>query len=320
MRPSRAKAWWLAIRPKTLPAAVGPVAVGTAVAALEGGARWLPALAALLGAVWIQIGTNLANDYFDFIKGADTAERLGPARATQQGWVSPRAMAWATAAAFGVAALFGAYLVAVGGWPIVWIGVASIVSGVLYTGGPAPLGYLGLGDVFVFVFFGPVAVAGTTYVQTGGWSRTALLASVPLGLLSTAILVVNNLRDARTDVRAGKRTLVVRFGERFGRVEYASLVAGAFAVAVVGWAMSTHGLLGGSLQGAVAQPGAITGGVGWLAPLALLPLAIAGLRRVMGADGAALNPELGATARLGLLYSLALTAGLVGGGLWWPSG
>ena len=224
------KVWVLAARPRTLPAALVPVIVGTAIAYLEGHAAWLPACLALWGATWIQIGTNFANDYFDARKGADTADRLGPTRVTQAGLASPRAVLAATAIAFGLAALGGLGLVAIAGWPIVAIGVLSILSGLAYTGGPFPLGYHGLGDLFVFLFFGLVAVTGTVFVQAHTVSPLAWGLSIPVGLLATAIIVVNNLRDAPTDVRAHKRTLAVRFGTRFARVEYTLLVALALAM------------------------------------------------------------------------------------------
>lgn len=285
------KTWVMAIRPKTLTAAFVPVAVGTGLAVGAGVFRWLPALAALLGAVFIQIGTNLTNDYFDFKKGADTAERLGPQRVTQSGLIAPGVVFAGALFSFAVAVLFGVYLVYVGGWPIVLIGVLSVLSGYAYTGGPFPLGYNGLGDVFVFVFFGFVAVCGTYYVQALSWPLVAIWVSVPVGAIGTMILVVNNLRDASTDVKAGKRTLVVRFGERAGRAEYLGLLAAAFATPV---ALAAAGLTG---------------------PLVLLcllsaPFAIPPLRRVMSARGSALNPALGETARLQLVFGLLFAIGL----------
>jgi 1,4-dihydroxy-2-naphthoate octaprenyltransferase len=211
VRPLGWRVWLLAARPATLPAAVVPVLVGTA-AAVGGGAapRPGPFVGALAAAVLIQVGTNLANDYFDYRKGADTIARLGPTRVTQSGLVAPSTVRAATALTFGLAALIGLYLVWVGGWPILVVGLLSILSGIAYTGGPWPLGYHGLGDLFVFVFFGVVAVTGSAYLQTGQLEPFALLASVPVGMLVTAILVVNNLRDVETDRAAGKRTLADR--------------------------------------------------------------------------------------------------------------
>jgi 1,4-dihydroxy-2-naphthoate polyprenyltransferase len=289
--PSRVLATWIrAARPATLTAALVPVLVGTAVAHATHGVRWDTALAALLGASAIQIGTNFANDVFDAEKGADTEARLGPVRAVAAGLLSARAMRTAMAAAFAVATLFGAYLVWAAGWPIVIIGVLSIASGIAYTGGPYPLGYNGLGDIFVMVFFGFVAVLGTVFVQTGELPGLGWAASVPVGAIATAILVVNNVRDRSTDVYAGKRTLVVRFGRRFGEIEYAVLLAAAYAVpvALASWRSSA-----------------------WLAlPLASAPLAVILVRRVVKEEGPPLNATLAATAKLLLLHGVLFSAGL----------
>ena len=233
--PGSAAAWILAARPATLSAAAAPVLVGTAVAISVGAFAPAPALAALVGALAIQIGTNFANDVFDFERGADTAERVGPTRAVQAGLLSPRDMRLGMVAAFGVAALVGIYLVAVAGWPIVAIGVASVLSGIAYTGGPYPLGYHGLGDLFVWIFFGPVAVCGTTFVQAGHVPALAWAAAVPMGSIATAILAVNNLRDADTDRAAGKRTLAVRWGKGAVRREYLLLLAASYATPLVLW-------------------------------------------------------------------------------------
>ena len=222
------RVWLSAIRPKTLGAAVSPILIGTTMAFGEGKGHTLAALAALLGALMIQIGTNFSNDYFDFIKGADTEERLGPVRVTQSGQVRPKTMLWNFVMVFGLATLVGIYLVFRGGWPIVIIGILSIASGILYTGGPWPLGYMGLGDLFVLIFFGPVAVGGTFYVQTLEITPVVIIAGLGPGLLATALLAVNNLRDEPTDKKVGKLTLAVRFGPAFVRAEY--LVAFAFAV------------------------------------------------------------------------------------------
>lgn len=280
--------WVLAVRPKTLPAAIVPVLVGTAVAVSAGQFAALPALAALLGAILIQIGTNFANDYFDFKSGADTEERLGPTRVTQAGLIAPSTVRNAMIATFALAALVGVYLVAVGGWPILLLGVLSILSGIAYTGGPFPLGYHGLGDLFVLLFFGFAAVCGTYWVQAVEWSWVAFVASIPVGLLSVAILVVNNVRDIDTDRKAGKNTLAVRLGERLGRAEWYACVAVAFAVPIAQVA-------------AGASP--------WLL-LSLLALAVAipvG-RQFAAARGVQLNPVLGATGKLltafGVLYAI----------------
>ncbi len=217
---SNYRVWILASRPKTLWAALAPVIIGTAMAFDHGKAHWLSAVLAALAAVMIQIGTNFANDYFDHLHGADHAERLGPLRATQAGLVKPGAMRAAFITAFSLAFLAGVYLIWRGGWPILIIGLLSILFGILYTGGPYPLGYHGLGDIFVLIFFGLVAVGGTYYVQTLEINRNVLLAGLAPGFFSTAILTVNNLRDIYTDKAAGKRTLAVRFGETFARLEY----------------------------------------------------------------------------------------------------
>ncbi|HEX9574702.1 MAG TPA: 1,4-dihydroxy-2-naphthoate polyprenyltransferase [Myxococcales bacterium] len=282
--------WLLAARPRTLTAAVVPVVVGTAVAAAYGGFRPLPALAALLTAMCIQIGTNFANDFHDFQRGADTHERVGPQRVTQSGLVAPRTVRAAALGTFGVALVIGIYLAVVGGWPILITGLASIAAGWAYTGGPWPFGYHGLGDLFVFVFFGLVATDGTTYVQLHAVPPPAWIAAVPVGALATAILVVNNLRDIATDARAGKRTLAVRLGPDATRVEYVLLLVLAFA--------APFPLL------PFARP--------WvLLPLATLPLAAGPVRLVFRGHGAELNAALGATARLHLAYGALLALGLV---------
>ncbi len=199
----------------------------------DGGFSLPVAMAAALGALFIQIGTNFANDYFDFKKGTDDGDRLGPTRATQAGWVTPSAMKTATAIAFGIAFLIGIYLVFRGGWPVVAIGLTSILFGVLYTGGPCPLGYNGLADIFVLIFFGPVAVGGTYYVQTLTITTPVIMAGLAPGLFSVAILTVNNLRDIENDRAGGKKTLAVRFGKRFSIVEYIASVAVACAIPAV---------------------------------------------------------------------------------------
>lgn len=286
------RAWAMAARPPTLPAAIVPVLVGTAVAAAVGSFRLLPFLAALIASTLIQVGTNFANDYFDFVKGADTHERIGPTRVTQSGLLQPAQVRNAMILTFGLAALFGLYLIFVGGWPILLVGVLSIAAGVLYTGGPWPLGYHGLGDVFVFVFFGLVAVCGTTYVQAGYVPLLAWLAALPVAGLVTAILVVNNLRDVRTDRAAGKHTLAVIFGPAFARAEYALLLVGAYALLPVIW------LVGGASAWA-------------LLPLVSLPLALPLLRTVLREDGAPLNRALKGTGQLELVFGALLAIGLL---------
>lgn len=222
--------WIQAARPKTLWAAVAPVAVGSAIAARAHEFHAPAAAAALGAALLLQIGTNYCNDVADFKKGTDTKDRIGPTRAVAAGLVSPRAMVRATVLAFALSGLLAGYLVLRGGWPIALIGALSIASGVLYTAGPKPLGYAGLGDVFAFVFFGPVAVAGTHYVQALRFDWIPVIAGIGPGLMSVAILVVNNLRDVEGDARADKRTLAVRFGPAFARWEYCACIVGAAVV------------------------------------------------------------------------------------------
>ena len=292
--PTRARAWVMASRPATLPAAAVPVLVGAG-ASLAGGAALRPLvfLATLVSALFIQIGTNFANDYSYFHRGADHEGRLGPTRVTQSGLLAHDAVRTGIIVAFGVAALIGAGLALVGGWPIVVIGILSIVCGLAYTGGPWPFGYHGLGDLFVFVFFGLVAVTGTAYLQSGAWSMLALAASVPIGLLVTNILVINNLRDLPTDRDAGKRTLATRLGDRATRVQYALFMLVAYMVPV-----------GLSLASPARR---------WLLlPLLSAPLAIVLVRTVLGGlSGRALNPMLGRTGRLLLLFGILFAAGLV---------
>ncbi len=228
------KAWLLAIRPKTLWASVAPVLIGTAMAYGDGVSHFPSALAALLGALFVQVGTNLANDYFDGKSGVDAPDRKGPVRVTQSGLIAPVAVKWAFILCFFAAGLVSSYLVARAGMPVLVIGVVSILSGLLYTAGPRPLSHLGLGDIFVLVFFGPVAVAGTYFVQSFEFNNAVLVAGLAPGLFSAAILAVNNLRDIETDHRAGKRTLAVRFGKAFVRMEYLfCVVLACFIPAIV---------------------------------------------------------------------------------------
>ena len=291
-RPGPLHTWVLAARVPTLPAAVVPVVVGTATAWAEGHFRPLAFVAALVAALLIQIGTNLANDYFDFRKGADTAARLGPVRITQSGLVPAETVRRATALTFGLAALVGIYLIVVGGWPILVIGLLSIAAGVLYTGGPWPLAYHGLGDLTVFLFFGLVAVVGTTYLHTGSVSLSALIYALPVATLVTSILVVNNLRDIDTDRVAGKRTLAVRLGARGTRTEYLLLVIAAYLVPLAAW------LILGSPRGF------------WLTWLTL-PLAVHLVRVVLSREGRPLNAALAGTGRLHLAFGVLWATGIV---------
>ncbi len=285
--------WITAARPATLPAAVVPVLVGTAAAAgVEDSFRLAVFIATLAAAMLIQIGTNFANDLFDFEHGADTADRLGPPRVTQSGLISPEHVRLGTGVAFGGAAAIGVYLIVVGGWPILAIGVLSIVAGIAYTGGPWPLGYHGLGDVTVFAFFGMTAVVGTYYLQADTISATAVVAAVPVGLLVTAILVVNNLRDLETDRQAGKRTLAVRIGELATRLQYVALVLGPYLLTPVLWAVDAGAWV-------------------FLACLSL-PIALVLVRAVLsGTSGRSLNDILKRTALLHFAFGALLALGLL---------
>jgi len=287
--------WLMAARPRTLPAAIAPVLVGSATAwwAFEDGFRWGAFAGALIGSVFIQIGTNLANDYSDAKRGADTEDRLGPVRVTSAGLVAPRRVLHATWLAFGVAVGAGVYLAAVAGWLIIAVGAASIAAGVLYTGGPRPYGYAGMGELFVFLFFGLVAVNGSYYVQHEELDWVPFLLSIPVGFLSTAILVVNNVRDIDTDRRAGKRTLAVRLGRERARKLYLALVGGAFLFTPVAL---------------VASDGPDAGMIALLAaPLAYKPVEAVTTRT----DGPSLNAALAQTGALLAVYSLLLSAGVV---------
>jgi 1,4-dihydroxy-2-naphthoate octaprenyltransferase len=287
--------WIMAARPRTLPAAIAPVLVGTAAAVYWAGElpRAGAFVAALLGSVFIQIGTNLANDYSDAKRGADTADRLGPVRVTSSGLVTPRRVLNATWIAFAVAVACGIYLATVAGIVILLVGAISIAAGVLYTGGPRPYGYAGLGEVFVFLFFGLVAVNGSYYVQVEELGTLPLGLSISVGFLSTAILVVNNIRDAETDRRAGKMTLAVRMGRQNAVVLYRSLVLGGFAVLPIALVAAE----------ATALP---------LIALASLPLAFKPMRTVTNrTDGPSLNAALAATGVVLAAYSLLVSAGLL---------
>jgi len=290
MPDSRIKIWVLAARPKTLWAAAAPVIIGTAMAFDSGGLHPLAAIAALFAAIMIQIGTNYANDYFDFKKGADQSDRLGPTRVTQAGMVSQTAMKTATIIVFALAVLAGLYLVWRGGTPILIIGLLSIVFGVFYTAGRYALGYIGLADLFVLIFFGPVAVGGTYYVQTLQISWAVIIAGLAPGLFSVAILTVNNLRDIETDKKAGKKTLPVRFGAVFAKYEYlTSVMVASLIPTIIYLAYGT--------------------GVYAIATLMVLPVAVPTLKTVFTNDGKILNDVLAATGRLLLLYSLIFSVG-----------
>jgi 1,4-dihydroxy-2-naphthoate octaprenyltransferase len=302
---TRRRAWLMAARPQTLPAGAAPVVLGIGLAVADGVFAPVPALAALVGALLIQVGTNFANDYYDAVKGTDTADREGFTRVTAGGLIEPKQVRRATVATFGLAVLVGTYLVYVGGAPIVVVGLSSIAAGVLYTGGPYPYGYHGLGDLFVFVFFGLVAVTGTYYVQAvtvaadplslgipaGTVTADAVLAGGAVGALATGILVVNNIRDRETDRRAGKRTLAVVLGYRLSRVEYVGLLVLAYAIPPVFW-----------LRGY---------GPFALAPLVTLPLAAGVARTVLSrTDGDALNPALERTGQVLALYAALFALGI----------
>lgn len=290
---SPAKTWLLASRPKTLPAAAAPVIMGTAMAFADGKFHWLAALTALFGALMIQIGTNLANDYYDFKSGADNEKRLGPTRATQAGWVTPAAMKRAFILVFALAFISGMYLVYRGGWPVLLIGIFSILFGILYTGGPYPLGYNGWADIFVLIFFGPVAVGGTYYVQALDINNLVLLAGLAPGFISTALLTVNNLRDVDTDRAAGKRTLVVRFGVGFGRAEYFLSILTACSLPVI------LTLIKGEKYYAIIAAGVIL-------------LAIPDIKRVFRLSGSPeLNQVLANTGKLLFIFSLIFSMGWI---------
>ena len=289
------RAWWSAARPKTLWASVAPVLMGTALARAEGGQHLPAAAAALACALLIQVGTNLANDYFDARKGADGAARIGPRRGLQEGLLSPAAVRAAFVACFVLAVLLGSYLLARGGWPILVIGLSSVALGILYTGGPAPLAYLGLGDLFAFTWFGPVAVAGTTYVQTLAWSTPALWGGLAAGCFSLALLTVNNFRDLKGDRRAGKRTLAVRWGATFARIE-------------LRMALALAGLLPLWMVLRLDQP------VLLVAPALLLLAQLPSVWRAVTVEptddpafGAEMNRLLARVGRLELLYALLFT-------------
>lgn len=289
---SRLHIWWLAIRPKTLPAALSAVIVACALTGHDGVFRLGPALAAMLVALLLQIGSNFANDVFDFERGVDTAERKGPLRVTQAGLLTPDAVKRGMKLVFSAALALWCYLAWTSSWLMLLPGVVAILAALAYTGGPYPFGEHGLGDPVAFLFFGPVAVAGTYYVQALHISASAWWMSIPVGLLITAILVVNNLRDRVTDAAAGRKTLAVRFGAAWARREYLACLAGAYA-------LLPFLILSGLLP--------------WTAMLswASLVLAWPTWRVVRDNEGTVLNEALAGTGRVGLAYSLCFAAGLM---------
>ena len=283
--------WVLASRLKTLTAAISPVLVGVSLAIHDGEFQLFIAFMTLLAAVLIQIGANFANDVYDFLNGSDREDRLGPTRATQAGLIPPEDMKKGMWLIFALAICVGFYLASIGGWPIVWIGLASIASAIAYTGGPYPLGYHGWADVFVFVFFGIIAVPGTYYLQSGFVSYDSILFGIPLGALSTAILIVNNLRDADTDIKSGKRTLAVRFGKTFVKIEYIIMMVVAFAIPIYilqFWDEFSLYII-----------------------LFLLPISIRLIQSLYNETGISLNPVLVNTAQFLFHFSILLSIGLI---------
>ena len=290
--PGRLHAWFLACRPKTLSVSLSPVLVGTATAWHDSGTLlWLPLLAAALGAAFIQIGTNLFNDVGDFLRGTDTPERLGPKRATAEGWLSVERVKTGAWLAFALAFLCGIYLVWHGGWPIVIIGLASLAAGWAYTGGPAPIAYRPLGELFVWIFFGLVAVGGSYYLQTLNLSSLALIAASLVGLHAAAVITVNNYRDLDGDAKNGKNTLAVKFGRPLTQRIYRAEMLAPYLLLPL---LSTK--------------------LGWLAalPLLSLPLALRLIQRFQHeTPGPVFNNILAATAGLQLFYALLLTLSLI---------
>jgi 1,4-dihydroxy-2-naphthoate octaprenyltransferase len=284
--------WLLAARPRTLPAATAPVIAASALAYFDGKFRFGPALAALLAALLLQIGANIANDVYDYYRGADASGRQGPLRVTQAGLLRPRQVVEGMWVVFGLAAMLGIYLAIVAGWPVIVLGLLCIAAAIAYTGGPFPLGYNGLGDLFVFLFFGIAATCGTYFVQAGRVSAGALWTAVPMGLLITAILVVNNLRDIETDRAAGKRTLAVRLGARGTQIEYVLCLVGAYASPLI---MALLGVI------------PVWGMLAWLSA----PLAIYLARMIFTLKGRPLNRALAGTGQLVLAFAGLFSLGLV---------
>ena len=284
--------WFLAVRVKTLPAAISPVILGTALAFRDGQIHTLIFSMTLLAAILIQIGANFANDVYDFLKGTDREDRLGQTRATQTGVISPKQMKTAMWLTFTMAILVGFYLAWIGGWTIVIIGLTSIAAGIAYTGGPYPLGYHGFGDIFVFLFFGLIAVPGTYYLQTGTATETSLWLGVALGMLSTAILVVNNVRDMETDIISGKRTLAVQLGKSFSYIEYAVLVILPFTIPIyICWYTRDN--------------------IALLITIFSLPIAVHLIIQLISNTGRELNNVLVGTARLLFIFTILFSLGLI---------
>lgn len=289
---SSVKAWLLAARPKTLPAAAAPVVVASALAYLDGRFDVFPALAALLGALLLQVGSNVANDLYDFERGSDAGERLGPVRVTQAGLIPVEQVRRGMYLIFGLAALIGLYLVFHAGWVVVAIGLAAIFAAIAYTGGPFPYGYHGLGDVFVFIFFGLAATVGTYYVQGHTTSALAWWLAIVMGLLIVGILVVNNIRDIESDRQANKRTLAVIFGLKFAQREYTVCIIGAYLIPVVIWSL---GLM------------PVTG----FLVLLSTPMAVRLVQTIYTEQGRALNEVLAGTGRLTLIYAVLFSVGIL---------
>lgn len=286
------KAWIMAARPKTLPAAAAPVIAGSAAAYYHDGFQLKAAIAALMVALWLQIGANIANDYFDYLRGADAGERLGPTRVTQSGMLPPRQVFLGMWIAFGLAGLSGLYLVWLRGWPIVVVGAAAILSAIAYTGGPYPLGYHGWGDVFVILFFGFTAVTGTYYVQTGQIAALAVWSAVPIGVLIDNILIVNNFRDMESDRMVGKNTLAVRLGRAGSLVHYVINLTIAYLVPVI-------------LAGVGLLPAWIL--LTWIS----LPVGIRMAFELSKLEGKSLNRTLARTGSLALFFALLFASGLL---------
>ena len=293
-QPSAFAAWWLAIRPRTLTVSVAPVLLGHAVAwAHAGTLHWQPALVALLAALLIQSGPNLHNDVADYVRGSDKPDRLGPPRATAMGWLPPAAVQRGAWVAFALAFNFGIYLAYQGGWPIVLIGLASLLAAWAYTGGPRPIAYTPLGELFVVLFFGPVAVGGSYYLQTLSISPAALLAGAMLGLFGAAVITVNNYRDVESDARVGKRTLAVVVGRRATQWVYAAELLLPLALLPCLAVLTEKGLR-------------------MALPLLVLPSALRLLRRFRREPpGLVFNQLLVSTARLQFVYALLLALAMV---------
>ena len=289
---SKAESWFLASRPKTLLASVVPVIIGTSIAAYDKKFQPLAALIALICSLLIQIGTNFVNDLYDFLSGADTEERKGPVRVLASGLITIKEMRTAIILTFSVTFILGLYLVYLGGWIILLIGILSIMAGYAYTAGPFPLAYNGLGDIFVFIFFGLVATVGTHFVQALQFSYLALLASIPVGALITNILVVNNYRDIKEDMSAGKKTLAVIFGERFTRIQYVAGIVISYLVLIVVYFMFKQNLL-------------------VFLPLLSLPISVKLVKMIYTLHGKELNKTLELTAKFSALYGILFAVGIL---------